>query len=387
MRRRRPDTGRRRLHWPPLRLIGLAMVLAWFGLVTETAADAVAAPAALSIVWTTDVGADSVDASVACVGDTVIAGTTGGALVALAVEDGHRLWSLNAAQAAVSALVAGQGRVFASSADGCLYAVDAFSGQRLWRCRTRGSLVAPPAISGGILLFGSMDGTFRAVDAVAGSFLWSVTGAAPITGAATCGEGLVYYGDEAGSLFARDVGDGHLRWSTAHEAVALAAPCVTGSTLAVPFMSRTALTPPLTRYLISVDAATGDERWSLSGQSSVLHTPVSDGDRVYYATVSGYLSETVLTAVDLADGAVAWRLPLPRLVDAAPALWGEHLLVCCHDGLVRLVDAGDGQVEASVDLGARTGGAPTVRGDLAFVGAQDGRLRCIRLQHAVAPAK
>jgi outer membrane protein assembly factor BamB len=127
-----------------------------------------------------------------------------------------------------------------------------------------------------------------------------------------------------------------------------------------------------------LDRATGRMRWAFSRDSSVMHTPIADGSAVYFATVTGYLSDTELLACRLSDGEVLWKLHLGGVADSSPALVGHWLVFGNHDGQLYVVDAGSGKVLHTVRIGARMFASPAISGGRVFIGAQDGRLHCLK---------
>lgn len=332
---------------------------------------------ALQVAWTAQVDAESVDASPAVAGDRLYVGTATGLAVCLSTADGSVIWKTQTGGAIMSSPTVADGRVFMGSADRCLYAFDAADGKRLWRVRTRGTVVAPPLVVGDRVYFGSMDGTFRCLNAADGGELWRVSGG-PVSGAAAAAGELVYYGDERGSIFARACSDGKAVWELQVSGGIVASPVIVGSRLLVPVMSPTALSPPNIKCLLALDSATGVEAWSLTKGSSVLHTPISDGTNVYFATVSGYLSDTELIALRLADGSEVWKRRLGGVADSSPAMAGNILLFGNHDTNFYMVSREDGSIVQSLPLEGKMFSSPAISDGSVYIGLQGGRVVCLR---------
>ena len=146
----------------------------------------------------------------------------------------------------------------------------------------------------------------------------------------------------------------------------------------MPVMSATALSPPKTDCLAVCDRATGELVWSFARASSVVQTPLTDGTNVYFATVSGYLSETELFACRLSDGAPVWKTKLPAVADSSPLLSGGRLVFGLHDGNLHVVEASSGDEVAAVPLDTRVFSSPVLSGGRLFIGAQDGKLHCLK---------
>lgn len=328
--------------------------------------------------WATVLDPESVDASPAVVGGRVYVGTAGGSICALAADTGAVVWRTTVGGAVVSSPSVAGGLVVVGSADRCLYALDAAEGKVRWRVRTRGPVVASPLVVGNLVYCGSMDGRFRCLRLATGETVWQTTDGGGISGGAAEADGIIYYGDEAGHILARQAADGKRVWGQQVQGSVVASPVVRGNMLIVPVMSATALSPPKTDCLMVCDRATGRQIWAHSKQSSVLHTPVADDTYVYFATVSGYLSDTEFWACRLADGLVLWKIRLAGVADSSPLLTGTWLVFGNHDGSLYLVDKATGRVAGTVPVGAKMYSSPALSGGRLFIGAQDGRLHCLQ---------
>ena len=270
-----------------------------------------------------------------------------------------------------------EGKVFAGSADRFLYAMDSATGEVVWRARTRAAVVGSPLYWEGAVYFGGMDGAFRCVSAADGSRVWQVIEKGAVSGSPALADDTLYYGDEAGNVLARGT-DGKPVWNRQVRGRVIAAPCVTGDLLLLPVMSPTALSPPKIPCLIAYDRSDGKVLWSYVKESSVLQTPVADDQFVYCATVTGYLSETVLFAFRLSDGKEAWKRKLGGVADSSPILVGPYLLFGNHDRKFYVVDKRNGQVAHAVDIGAKMFSSPAFSNGRVYIGAQDGQLHCLQ---------
>jgi outer membrane protein assembly factor BamB len=102
--------------------------------------------------------------------------------------------------------------------------------------------------------------------------------------------------------------------------------------------------PTLYGDLVALDAATGTERWRVTGGPSPIHTthyraarragfeasPILTGDLVWIAGTDG-----ALVALDLRTGGELWRTAIGAPVLAGAALAGDTLVVASYDGTVR----------------------------------------------------
>ncbi|MHB8994267.1 MAG: beta-alanine-activating enzyme beta-propeller domain-containing protein [Armatimonadota bacterium] len=332
----------------------------------------------LSVAWAVKLDEESVDSSPAVVAGRVYVGTATGRVVCVTAQKGEKVWEAVTSGAVVSSPTVADGRVFVGSVDRCIYALSADAGKVLWRVRTRRSVVASPLYVAGRIYIGSGDGVFRCLDAATGKTVWEAKEQSEISATAAAADGSVFYGDEAGNFLARSCADGKLSWSVQLSGSIVAAPLVSAGKVLVPVMSRTALSPPPTPCLTVLDVATGNQLWALTQGSSVLHTPVADDQNVYFATVSGYLSDTELLARRLVDGTEVWKKRLGGVVDSSPVLAGQHLMFGGQDCSFYVVDKADGNVTQALPLQAKIFSSPAVSEEAVYVGAQDGKLYCLR---------
>lgn len=335
-------------------------------------------PRVLEAAWAVAVDDESVDASPAVVGDHVYVGTATGQVVCLSATDGAIVWRATTQGAVMSSPAVAGGKVFVGSADRCLYAFGAADGKRLWRARTRGAVVSSPLVLGEKVYCGSMDGTFRCLNAADGRELWRTREQGAVSATAAAAGDLIYLGDEAGHIVARAAADGKQAWTLAVQGGIVAAPSVSGERLIVPVMSPTALSPPEIRCLLVLDRQTGNEVWSSKKASSVVHTPVCDANNVYFATVSGYLSDTELWALRLSDGAEVWKRRLGGVADSSPALAGGVLLFGNHDTNFYVVDAASGVVTQALPTEGKMFSSPAIANGRIYIGLQGGKVLCLK---------
>jgi eukaryotic-like serine/threonine-protein kinase len=332
----------------------------------------------LSVAWAVKLDEESIDSSPAVVEGRVYVGTATGRVVCVTAQKGEKVWEAVTSGAVVSSPTVADGRVFVGSVDRCVYAFSAAGGKLLWRVRTRRPVVASPLYTAGRIYIGSGDGVFRCLDAATGRMVWEAKEQAEISATAAAAEGNVFYGDEAGNFLARSCADGKLLWSVQLSGSIVAAPLVYAGKVIVPVMSRSALSPPPTPCLTVLEASTGKQLWALTQGSSVLHTPVADEQSVYFATVSGYLSDTELLAHRLADGTEVWKKRLGGVVDSSPVLAGQRLMFGGQDCNFYVVEKADGNVAQALPLQAKIFSSPAVSDGAVYVGAQDGKLYCLR---------
>jgi outer membrane protein assembly factor BamB len=110
---------------------------------------------------------------------------------------------------------------------------------------------------------------------------------------------------------------------------------------------------------------------------SATTMPAVVGTSCYFATTEGYLSESKLRCVSIADGALLWQTPLAGVVDSSPAATADALLFGCHDGALHRASISGGRPIATVPLATKIFSSPALSGGRAFVGVQGGKLICL----------
>jgi outer membrane protein assembly factor BamB len=118
----------------------------------------------------------------------------------------------------------------------------------------------------------------------------------------------------------------------------------------------------------SIDAETGQDRWSFRAGGPVLHACAADAERVFFACADG---KVYCLGAD--DGAVQWTVRTGAALWNAPALAGTDLFVGGRDGKLYAINSATGQVAWEAPVGAPFLGSPAVdkkRGRV-YAGAED----------------
>jgi outer membrane protein assembly factor BamB len=224
---------------------------------------------------------------------------------------------------------------------------------------------------------GSMDGSFRCLSAESGDELWRRAGASISAGAAADAAGRIIYGDEAGVMRAVDAKTGAEIWSRDFDGKVVAPPAVFGDRIVAGIMVPSALKPPKRPYVICMAADSGEILWQKIDSESLLHTPTGDGERIFFATVSGYTSTPKMFALRLSDGEQLWQRNLGGVADCSPALSPTRLVFGNHDESFHVWTQAGREV-AAVQIGAKLFSSPAVVESGIYFGTGDGRLICLR---------
>jgi outer membrane protein assembly factor BamB len=211
--------------------------------------------------WTVAVGADPIREA-------------GGTVRAMGPEDGKARWTAESGVTGNLPPVFGSERIVV--AGGGIAVLEAASGRVVWSAMDARA-VTPPALTASSVVVGEADGSLRARDLASGKVLWSFATARPLQAAPVV--------DEAGRI-------------------------LVGTT---------------DRRFLSIDAESGDDRWTWRLGADVQHEAALFERLVLFAT-----HEDVLYALDRNNGHLAWRQPLPSRPLSGPILFGDAVVVACH---------------------------------------------------------
>ncbi|MEW5687977.1 MAG: PQQ-binding-like beta-propeller repeat protein [Pseudomonadota bacterium] len=260
----------------------------------------------------------------------------------LTVNPGFRDWG--PATLTETTLLAGN-----ATNKGGLFAVDLASGRLKWSARPVGTrsgapfVATAPAVSGHAVI-APMGNTLVAVSAVTGKELWRGPNT-ELGAAAAAGGGLAFVLGEDGFFRALDAATGRERWKLqfAQFKACRSRPVVRDGVVYVSRGVRLAEATPNgparhMRYLVALDAATGQERWrhvhapTRSSTGACLGQPIVTAD-----TLFGFDDEeSTLYAINLANGRDRWAplvvqravegrqrpVAVGGLVDAGPVVIG-----------------------------------------------------------------
>jgi outer membrane protein assembly factor BamB len=233
-----------------------------------------------------------------------------------------------------------------------LYAVDAATGEQKWATQIGESLsIGPPTVVDGTVYVGhgitdEEDG-FAALDAETGEIEWryntevrsSLQGVSVVDG--------TLYGVAGESLFALDTETGEEEWNYLlnENAAGEGSPLVYDGVVYVGHGKLSARHDNPFGTIHAIDAATGEELWSLDGfDDQVDAAPVYADGTVYFGAAR---KEGTLTAVDAATGDVLWQKVIDSVGEPvqSPAVVGELVFVGTGgDGSFYALNANTGDV-------------------------------------------
>jgi len=314
--------------------------------------------------------------------------------IARGAADPALLWKLRlpgSVQGGVTVIDPERGVLVTATSEGVVTSFDT-AGRRRWST-TIGPVYRRPTVdsAGEMIFLPSADHHLYAVDAATGRLRWSYDAGAPVLSVPTLGfvEGQELITFSAGDrLITLDASSGADRWSVVDRGF---------SSGQVAIDDGVVFSAAADGYARAHDLESGDQLWAYQMVTGDAHrtalysgwdTVVAGADgTVVVATVSA------ATALDASTGMQLWTLPGSAMY--APALIiDEHVLVTTERGVVTLVDLASGAVRWTVDLGLRVFNAGGVLQDgTAWVVTVDGKTIGVRvtdgavigaLQHSLA---
>ena len=273
-----------------------------------------------------------------------------GAISALAIATGARLWRSALGEFSPRCLTMAADRVIAAGET--VVALDAATGAERWRHRLSAhAALACGAFAQGRFISGTSEGEVFALDA-AGVLLWSErigdpNGVRPaLIRGVTIDQGIAYVAAEqwrtangmqsSALVVAIDIGAGRRLWTTSYGGAderrsASAPPAVAADLIVVP--------DALGNSIFALDRDSGRIRWRFDGKRDAAgfpETPLVEGDRVYAAS-----GDTHVYAIDRSTGVKLWQARLPASAGAL-ARCGNRL-VAVYQGLAA-IEPQDGRV-------------------------------------------
>lgn len=253
--------------------------------------------------------------------------------------------------------------------------------QNEWEEVITGAIVGGPVLADDKVLVGSEDGMLYSFDAETGDRLWTFSTQGlkmglgkerRIWSTPTVDNGVVYFGAMDGYLYAISLNDGAELWKFKTNGAVITTPLVVGS--AIIFGS-------FDRILYALDASNmGAILWTFKSDSWFWAGPVSDGETVYAANMSGEIFALPLNRQG-ADAPI-WVHEIGDTVNSTPVLTGDKLVVAAKNGIVSLLDTTTGTAEEiplllEKDIRAPLAAAGNDESARVYFGDKDGVVRSL----------
>ncbi|HJP04440.1 MAG: outer membrane protein assembly factor BamB [Chromatiales bacterium] len=339
-------------------------------------------------VWSTGVGGESeflrLGLRPASDGSRIYAAAHDGAVVAIDVERGKKVWK-SGTELPLSAGPATDGKlVVAGSSDGDIVALDAVSGEVLWVTRVTSEVLSSPALAPGSVIVRTVNGKLSALDRTSGEQIWSIQQSMPSlsvrgTSAPIVTRSLAVSGFDNGRVSAFDLADGSVIWDVLME----------------PPSGRTAI-----ERLIDINStvqAAGGDIYAVGYQGQLGAIAIESGQLLWSREMSSYTGLTldirtiyladersVLLALSRGSGRELWRRSDLRNRDAtAPAVIAGSVVVGDFEGYLHWFDLETGDLQARIKAGSnRITSQPLVVNERLYVINDGGTLSAFEIRQA-----
>jgi outer membrane protein assembly factor BamB len=340
---------------------------------------------------------------VAADGERVFAATHKGAVEALDLKNGRRLWLREVKAPLAGGPAAGLGVVVVGSSKGEVIALSQTDGKPLWRTRINAEILSGAAIGHDLVVVRGVDGHVHALSISDGSELWVAEQQVPRlslrgNGPPVLAGDLAISGFDNGRVAAVAVGNGTTAWDTA-----------VGQAHGSTELQR----------LIDVDApvvADGDDLFAVAYQGRVTRLARESGQVVWARDISSYRGLAVddnavyvstaggdVVRIDRKNGTEQWsQKALARRQLTAPVVYRGRVVVADAGGVLHWLDPATGDfvaralvqssvgskpvVSKGIALKKRVSGTPVVAGGLLLVFTDNGVLSAFSAPMAAAAA-
>ncbi len=271
-------------------------------------------------------------------------------------------WTVNAGAGfgPVSPLILGE-TVLAATRKGEVVAVHRSDGKKLGTQGFGDVIEGSPVIAGGVLFVPVAWGkqTLRAYDLVAAKERWARRDLPPIEAGLLLLEDVLIAVDVESKAHAVAVKTGEELWSATLDERA--------SVLATPVVSRAGhvLVADDRGRVVALRPEDGAPVWTRDLDAPVEVTPTTDGHTLFLAT-----TRARLFALDADRGAVRWvfEAPDPTVRLAAPAISGDDLVFGGSDGVLRALDSATGALRWTFEAPDAITAPPLITRNTVYVG-------------------
>jgi len=224
-----------------------------------------------------------------------------GAVVALSMKTGRKVWSHALPPGSESSPVVHGLSVFLGDQGGTVYSFRTYDGHVNWTFGASGSVKGGVAFAHDTIYFGDYGGHVYAVNAANGNELWSAGAGDNVYSTPAVAFGRVYVGSTNGGVYAFWANSGAQAWSASTGAYVYASPAVAD----VPGVGPTVYIGSYDGNEYAYDAISGGERWSHSGGGRIDGSATVLGNVVYYSS----LGSNTTVGVDVRTGRQVFSFP------------------------------------------------------------------------------
>jgi outer membrane protein assembly factor BamB len=324
-------------------------------------------PDKLSVKWSFDMGGE-VESSAAIVGETVLAASQKGELVALNLADGKVWWRFKVDPVGESspAYNGNDGLAYIGDLTGWLNAVNARTGQKAWAFKTGSEIKSSPVYVDGKVLIGSYDEHLYCLNAKTGQLLWKARTGGPVHATPSIGNGVAYIAGCDEQFRALRLADGKEVFASNSGNQGGASPVLSGNY---------AIYGTFGNDVLAMDVTTGKLAWRYAPQDRQF--PFYSSAAVAYGRVVVGGRDKRVHCLNAANGQQLWTFTTRARVESSPAIVGSRAYVGSNDGRLYVLDLNNGAKVFEFNAGGAVSASPAIASGRLVVGSVDGRLYCL----------
>lgn len=335
------------------------------GNVAATGAAPQTLPEKLKVEWEYEAG-ETVDTSPVVAADRVFIGDVAGAVHALDLKTGQKIWKQETELGFMAPPTASSEIVVVGDLDGIVYTYEASSGKPLWKYQTGAEIGAGATILPGVVLVSSQDGLLYALSPKSGELLWKYETGDQIRCRPAVASDRTFLGGCDGSLHAVTISDG----TAAADPLPLDGP--TGSTPAI--LGDRAYLPTQAGSVLAFNWKTGEQLWSYADPDRPEEFRNSAAVTEKHVVVTSKNRSVI--SLNPETGKVQWTTTLRKRADGSPVIAGSDVWVAAADGRLYRISLHDGKIAWQYEERGGFIAPPAIAGNRLIVANDKGKVIC-----------
>jgi outer membrane protein assembly factor BamB len=267
-------------------------------------------------IWSRDLGQYIVRSSPA-IQDGVVYINNGYQSLALSLEDGSTIWTVDVSFTGNSSPTVSNSTVFVVSQNGSLYSLDSRTGKQRWRLQLEGLIFGSPTVDDGKVLVANDTGLVYSVNVERGQVDWRFEAEGGVFAPVISDDGVVYFTTNAGSTYALSADSGEQHWQ--YDA---------GGASGGSIQLKQIIVGSDTGGVSAVDRETGRILWLVPTGSQITVGPTIVGDLVIVA------SGQTLYGFDIETGEQQFTYATGYTIQIAPTVINGAIYVGGRDGFL-----------------------------------------------------
>ncbi len=204
-----------------------------------------------------------------------------------------------------------------------VYAYNINQDRVVWRFLTSGMVKNIPLVDDKSVYIADLTGNIYVVSKENGTQLNYIKTSAPIETYPILYKNYLYYGNSSGEIGCFDVKENKKIWT-----FNLMEPTAGSPALKDSFITYTTAFGKI----VCQNATTGIRLWNFDTQNLIFSTPIIIDSFVLVSTSTPTGEFGELYCLNLHNGNLVWVLPIPKVLETAPVLWGRRLFIIGRDG-------------------------------------------------------